>query len=189
LNLVYTPRKAMSAVIAAEAMRRLPRMQSYGPYPQNTRFGDCHISPDENLGELVARDAFLYAGSTRATPPDPAALTRIAGYGSSSTVTYEGDGIYFLDKVRAGLWRLEVYPDVVAVRDPFELPNAEKIVTRTISRSWPMTISLPDLDATFTAQPITAGNRRNERASAGRFGVRPGVYVLSATGPVDKSKL
>ncbi len=27
LNLVYTPRKAMSAVIAAEAMRRLPRGQ------------------------------------------------------------------------------------------------------------------------------------------------------------------
>ena len=31
LNLVYTPRKAMSAIIAAEAMRRLPRMQGYGP--------------------------------------------------------------------------------------------------------------------------------------------------------------
>jgi len=87
LNLVYTPRKAMSAVIAAEAMHRLPRTRSYGSYPENTRFGDFHVSYDENLGELVARDAFLYAGSTRAAPPDPAALRRIAGYGSSSTVT------------------------------------------------------------------------------------------------------
>src|SRR3989454_4835539 len=46
LNLVYTPRKAMSAIIAAEAMHRLPRLRSYGPYPENTRFGDFHVSYD-----------------------------------------------------------------------------------------------------------------------------------------------
>src|SRR5262245_53530821 len=56
LKLVYTPRKAMTAIIAAEAMHRLPRMRTYGPYPRNTRFGDFHISSDGNLGELVARD-------------------------------------------------------------------------------------------------------------------------------------
>src|SRR5437763_6837344 len=66
LNLVYTPRKAMSAVVAAEAMRRLPRGRSYGPYPQNSRFGDFHVSYEGDLGELGARDAFLYARSTRA---------------------------------------------------------------------------------------------------------------------------
>jgi hypothetical protein len=189
LNLVYTPRKAMSAVIAAEAMHRLPRMRSYGPYPGNTRFGDFHVSYDDNLGELVARDALLYAGSTRSTPPDPAALRRIAGYGSSPVVTYEGQGIYFLDKVRAGVWRLEVYPDAVPVRDPFEPPNPDKIVTRAISRAWPMTLTLPDLGSAFTAQPITAGNSETERAVAGRFTVTPGVYVLSAAGPVDVATL
>src|SRR5437879_9611489 len=102
LSLVYTPRKAMSAIIAAEAMRRLPRMRSYGSYPQNTTFRRFHLSPDSNLSELVARDALLYAGSTRATPPDRAALPRLAGYGSSSTVTYEGEGMYFLGKLRHG---------------------------------------------------------------------------------------
>ena len=185
LNLVYTPRKAMSAIIAAEAMRRLPRLRSYGPYPQNTRFGDFHVSYDGDLGELVARDAFLYAGSTHTTPPDSAALRRIAGYGSSPVVTYEGEGIYFLDKVRPGLWRLEVYPDAVPVRDPFELPSPDKIVTRAISRAWPMTLALPDLGTSFTVQPVTAGNSVPERAAAGRFTVTPGVYVLSAAGPVD----
>src|SRR5439155_163282 len=94
--------KAMSAIIAVEVMHRLPRMRSYGSYPENTRFGDFHVSYDGDLGELVARDAFLYAGSTRAAPPDPAALRRIAGYGSSPVVTYDGEGIYFLDKVRPG---------------------------------------------------------------------------------------
>jgi hypothetical protein len=200
LSLVYTPRKAMSAIIAAEAMHRLPRMRSYGAYPQNTRFGDFHVSYDDDLGELVARDAFLYAGSTRAMPPDLAALRRIAGYGSSSTVTYDGEGIYFLDKVRAGLWRLEVYPDAVPVRDPFEPPSPGKIVTRAISRAWPMTVALPDLGGAFTVQRVTAGGAGTEprvtadgsaaaQAAAGRFTVTPGVYVLSASGSVDVATL
>jgi hypothetical protein len=185
LNLVYTPRKAMSAIIAAEVMHRLPRMQSYGRYPRNIRFGEFRLSPDENLGELVARDAFLYAGTTRSTPPEPAALRRIAGYGSSSVVTYEGEGIYFLDKLRPGLWRLEVYPDVVAVQDPFEAPSPDKIVTRAISRAWPMTIALPDLGDSYTVQPATSGNPRAVEAAGGRITVLPGVYLLSARGPVD----
>jgi hypothetical protein len=189
LNLVYTPRKAMSAIIAAEAMRRLPRMHSYGPYPQNSRFGDFHVSHDGDLGELVARDAFLYAGSTRSRPPDPSALRRIAGYGSSPTASYEGEGTYFLDRVRPGLWRLEVYPDAVPVRDPFEPPSPDKIVTRAIRRAWPMTLDLPDLGDTFTVQPVTAGNLRTERAVGGRIKVTPGVYVLSAAGPVDLATL
>jgi hypothetical protein len=189
LNLVYTPRKAMSAVVAAEAMHRLPRMQSYGEYPDNMRFGDFHISYDENLGELVARDAFLYAGTTRAVPPEPASLRRIAGYGSSSTVTYGGDGSYFLDKVRAGVWRLEVYPDAEPIDDPFGPPNPDKIVTRAISRSWPMRVVLPDLGTSFTVQPLAEGTGANERAVAGRFNVLPGVYVLSAGGPVDVATL
>ena len=99
LNLVYTPRKAMSAVIAAEAMRRLPRMRSYGAYPENTRFGDFRVSADENLGELVARDAFLYtgidaldpAGSRRRSPGSPASdrrrSWRTKGWGSTSSTT------------------------------------------------------------------------------------------------------
>ncbi|HEX4562363.1 MAG TPA: hypothetical protein VH113_11070, partial [Gemmatimonadales bacterium] len=157
LNLVYTPRKAMSAVIAAEVMHRLPRLGSYGPYPNNTRFGDFHVSYQENLGELVAPDAFLYAGDTRATPPDPAGLTRIAGYGSSPVVSYGGEGIYFLDKVKPGLWRLELYPDAEPIRDPFEPPNPAKVVTRAISRPWSITVTLPDLGATFTVQPVNAG--------------------------------
>ena len=189
LNLVYTPRKAMSTVIAAEAMRRLPRMRSYGPYPRNTRFGDFRISHSPDLAELVAKDAFLYAGTTQSRPPRPAALRRIAGYGSSSTVGYEGKGTYFLDKVRPGVWRLEIYPDAVPVRDPFEPPSPDKIVTRAIYRAWPMTINLPDLGETFTVQPVVAGRLAPERAVGGRLTVTPGVYVLSSTGPVDARTL
>ena len=189
LSLVYTPRKAMSAIIAAEAMHRLPRLRAYGSYPENTRFGDFHVSYEGDLGELVARDALLYAGSTRATSPDPAALRRIAGYGSSPVATYEGEGIYFLDKVHPGVWRLEVYPDAVPVRDPFEPPSPDKVVTRAISRAWHMTVRLPDLGNEFTVQPLNGGGQAVGRSEAGRFAVTPGVYVLSASGPVDPATL
>jgi len=189
LNLVYTPTKAMSSVIAAEAMRRLPRGKTYGPYPENTRFGDFRVSYEEGLAELVATDAFLYAGSTRSSPPDPGALTRIAGVGSSPVVQYTGLGSYFLDNVRPGLWRLEVYPDAVPVRDPFEPPSASKIVTRALARPWPMTVTLPDLGGEFAVQSLTEVSRSASAAAAGRFTVTPGVYLLSASGSVDPASL
>jgi hypothetical protein len=189
LSLVYTPRKAMSAIIAAEAMRRLPRFTSYGAYPDNLRFSDFRISADSNLSELVARDAFLYAGSTGSKPPEPGALRRVAGYGSSAVVAYEGSGLYFLDRVRPGVWRLEVYPDAVPIRDPFEPPRVDKIVTRAIRRAWPMTVTLPDLGPSFTVQPVTAGNPQTIRASGGAFTVTPGVFVLSEAGAVDVATL
>jgi hypothetical protein len=189
LNLVYTPRKAMSAVIAAEAMRRLPRGGSYGPYPQNRSFGPFRVSYEEDLGEMVTPDAFLYTGTTRTAPPHPEQLRRVAGVGSSPVVAYEGEGIYFLDRVRAGVWRLEVYPDAVDVDEPFALQRRDRIVTRAIYRAWPMRIALPDLGDTFSVDAVAAGNPSPTRAEGGRFTVRPGVYVLSARGPVDRATL
>ena len=189
LNLVYTPRKALSSVIAAEAMRRLPRGQDYGAYPGNTRFGDFRVVPDSDLAVLAARDAFLYTGSTSSRPPDPASLTRVAGAGSSPVVTYEGTGAYFLDRIRPGAWRLELYPDAVPVRDPFELPRADKIVTRALVREHPITISLPDLGQAYTVQPLPGADRAPQQAVAGQFTARPGVYLLGAAGPLDLASL
>jgi hypothetical protein len=82
-----------------------------------------------------------------------------------------------------------VYPDAVPVRDPFEPVSVDKIVTRAMSRAWPMTISLPDLGADFAVQPVTAGNPGVEQAVGGRFTVTPGVYILSASGAVDVASM
>ncbi|HET6762240.1 MAG TPA: hypothetical protein VFH27_01180 [Longimicrobiaceae bacterium] len=184
LNLVYTPRKAMSAVIAAEAMRRLPRGVSYGGYPGNTRFGPFRVSYEENRSEMAADDALLYAGSTRTAPPAPGRLERIAGYGSSPVVEYDGEGVYFLDRVRPGVWRLEVYPDAVDVEDPFRMQRGDKVVTRAIYCEHLMRVTLPALGAAFHVRGVAGGDSTTRRAADGRFTVRPGVYVLSAA-PVD----
>jgi hypothetical protein len=192
LNLVHTPRKAISAVIAAEAMRRLPSRQAYGHYPESQKFGDFRVSYEEDLSELNAPDAYMNAGPTRTEPRAAAQLRRIVGLGSSPLVGYEGSGAYFLDKVRDGVWRLEIYPDEVLVRDPFEQPQPGKIVSRLLDRSWPMSVRLPDLGSSFSAQPIRLWQKHDEapqRADSGRFTATPGVWLLSAAGHVDPATL
>jgi hypothetical protein len=192
LNLVHTPKKALSAVIAAEAMRRLPRMQAYGRYPDDLAFGDFRVSYERDAALLNSADAFMNAGTTDAQPRDPNALKHIAGFESSGVIDYEGSGAYFLDKVQAGVWRLEVYPDEVLVRDPFEQPRADKIVSRLLYRSWPMGIRLPDLGSRFFAAPINIPADKTPRASRaenGSFRVEPGVWLLTKNEHVDRSAL
>jgi hypothetical protein len=199
LNLVHTPKKAVSAIIAAEAMRRLPRLRSYGRYPDDVRFGDFRVSYEEDLSELNADDAFMNAGTTQTRPRNVQSLRRIVGFGASPLVDYEGTGAYFLDKVRDGVWRLEVYPDEILVRDPFEQPQPDKIVSRLLYRAWPMEVHLPDLGDEFQVMPVmpiaVGGDRTStarsadRRAAQARFTVEPGVWLLSASGPVDPATL
>jgi hypothetical protein len=190
INLVHTPRQAVSGVIAAEAMRRLPRMKSYGAYPENTRFGDFSVDYETDSSLLNAEDAYMYAGDTSAAPRKVSALKRIVGFGSSPLVDYEGTGAYFLDKVRDGVWRLEVYPDELLVSDPFAQPQPDKVVSRLYFKPWPMTVRLPDLGALYTAAPLnTPADAQARRAQAGVFTVEPGVWLLSRSVEVDRTTL
>jgi hypothetical protein len=192
LNLVHTPRKAVSAVIAAEVVRRLPAYQDYGSYPDNTRFGDFRVSYEGDLSELNARDAFMNAGPTDTRPHDSATLQRVVGFGSSTIVQYEGTGAYFLDRIGDGLWRLEIYPDQIMVRDPFEQPRPDRTVSRLLYRTWPMAIHLPDLGDRFVLTPIRVPENRSaqkQRASSAQVPVEPGVWLLSRSEQVDKAAL
>lgn len=164
LNLVYAPNKTLSFAIAAEAFRRLPRLQDYGSYPDNTRFGPFRVSYEEDLSEMVTAREFLYSNDTRTHPPAPAKLKRIAGCGSSPVVRYEGTGAYFLDRLANGDWRLEVYPDAVWINDPFGKDSLEWEVSRVYWRERTMEICLPGLHQTFH--------------------VRPGVHLIQKTGVI-----
>jgi len=144
------------------------------------------------MSELNADDAFMNAGATRSLPRNPKALTRLVGFESSGAVDYEGSGAYFLDKVRDGVWRLEIYPDEVLVRDPFEQPRPDQIVSRLLYRRWPMTLRLPDLGAQFFAAPIKVPSdpaAAGRRAVNGQFPVEPGIWLLSRSEQVERGKL
>jgi len=149
LNLVYTPVKAASAIISARAMKNLPLYKQYGSYPENTSFGDFKVNYDGNSSVMNSKEAFMYDNSTSETPQNIAGLKQLVGVGSSPVVRYEGLGIYFLDKVKEGEWRLEVYPDAVTVGDPFGIRKEPKVVIRLISRVHAMKVDLPGLGDSF----------------------------------------
>jgi hypothetical protein len=190
LNLVYSPRKAVSAIIAAEATRELPRYSYYGDYPDNRHFGPFRVSYEEDTSELVTDEKFFHANDTQTVPPQPALLQHIVGLGSSLLVQYEGCGIYFLDKLSNGVWRVEVYPDAVIVQDPFaQRLNYKTVCSRLISRERPMTLRLPDLGDAFTVSGLNTGNSLAAKAQDGSFKVKPGVYLLSKGAIPDVSRL
>lgn len=189
LNLAYTPRKAISMKIAAEAARHLKRGESYGSYPQDTLFGDgFRVSYIEDLSELNNGRKFYYSNHTGTQPREASKLTSIAGYGSSPVVSYEGTGAYFIDCLESGVWRLEVMPDAVAVNDPFAKPSLEKEVVSIIYGAWDMALQLPDLGKAFTVTALNKGNcRKEETVSNGIIrNLRPGVYLLKREGCTPK---
>lgn len=184
LNLVYTPSKAISLMIAGAVFRQTPRGASYGTYPESERFGPFRVSYAEDLSEMVTDTAFLYSNSTGSVPPSPGELRHVAGVGASSVVDYDGTGAYFLDRLDAGTWRLEAYPDVAWVVDPFTRPSLAREAARVVWRTRQMRITLPDLGADFSVEPMNAGNDHGPAIEEGTFRVRPGVYVLTRAGTV-----
>jgi hypothetical protein len=187
LNLLYTPGKAISLLIAGEAFRRLPRGGSYGAYPASSRFGPFRVSYVDDLSEMNAPDAFYHSNDTRTRPVDAEALRHVAGRGSSPVVDYEGAGAYFLDRLEPGVWRLEVYPDALLLKDPFGRNTVQDEVARLVWRTWPMSLRLKDLGETYTVAAVDAGHHFDAVAAGGGFDVRPGVYVRRRRGAAPGS--
>ena len=140
------------------------------------------VSYEKDLSVLNTPESFLYSNNTSVKPVEPEKLQHITGYGSSPVISYEGKGIYFLDKIQNGLWRLEVYPDALQVNDPFNMPNPEKLVFRAIYRKWPMSVTLPGLPSDFRVKAINKGNHLDDTATSSRFVIHPGVYLLYSPG-------
>ncbi|MDQ6609218.1 MAG: membrane or secreted protein, partial [Bacteroidota bacterium] len=178
LNLVYTPSKAISLMIASKAFHRLPRGKSYGAYPADTLFDVFRVSYKEQLSEMNSEEEFYYSNSTTTQPKNIAKLKHIAGVGSSPVVTYEGTGAYFLDKMDNGSWRLEVMPDAVSIKDPFEKTSPKKEVTLIHWQANKIEISLPDFSEKFFITGINPGNTSEVTSSKNSFFISPGVYVI-----------
>lgn len=187
LNLAYTPAKAISFKIAAEAMRALPRGVSYGNYPESNHFGDFFVDYAQDLSVMNSGGKFYYSTTNDIAPKDPAALSSLAGTGSSRLVRYEGTGAYFLDKVSDGIWRLEVMPDQVLLSDPFAKASPRKEVNTILWNEWPMTIDLPDLGEDFSFCEIDARTGRQGTADGKTLVVIPGTWLLARCGVSTES--
>lgn len=185
MNLVYAPQKALSLKIAGEVFHQMPRYKSYGRYPANTSFGGFRVSYEEDLAELITDKKFFYTNSTT-TLAKTETLEEVAGFGNSTVVTYEGKGAYFLDKLSAGVWRLEVMPDAIWVDNIFGRNSLKKEVAVVNWNNWPMTISLPDLGEAFTASSLK--NNEGVLVESKTLHIKPGVYLLTRAGVVSTVK-
>ncbi|QCR21539.1 membrane or secreted protein [Pontibacter sp. SGAir0037] len=182
VNLAYTPSKAISLLIASKAFHAIPLRKSFGTYPADSTFGAFRVSYKQSLSEMNTAQEFYYSNSTRTKPVNAAKLEKIAGVGTSAVVQYSGTGAYFIDKLENGVWRLEVMPDAVHIRDPFAKASPAKEVTRIQWELQEMHIALADLGKEFSIQALNQGNTRKATALNGQFQVMPGSYLLLRKG-------
>jgi hypothetical protein len=140
------------------------------------------VSYSESLSEMNDGQKFYYSNSTQTKPVNAKTLTKIAGVGNSPVINYTGTGAYFLDKVEDGVWRLELMPDAIPVRDPFEKASPKKEVTAIEWRKNKMQIDLDDLGKGFSVKALNEGNNFSEGVLADSFQIGPGTYLLTSNG-------
>lgn len=182
MNLAYTPQKALALMIASEVFHRIPMYKDFGTYPENTTFEDFRVSYKENLTELNLPKKFIYTNNTETVPKDVSELEQIAGCGDSEVVEYEGKGAYFLDKLKNGIWRLEVMPDAVLVGNPFGKNSLEKKVAVITWQENEMKIDLPQLGENFSVTAINEGNTFQTEVRGNSFNIWPGTYFIVKNG-------
>jgi hypothetical protein len=181
MNLVYAPQKALSLMISGEIFHRVPMHKSYGNYPADTAFDAFRVSYKTDLAEMVTPEKFVYTNNT-STSPATSALQQIAGTGNSPLVQYEGTGAYFLDKIKDGVWRLEVMPDAIWINDPFGRNSLKKTIAVVNWRQNHMHIQLPDLGDHFNVTALNNGNTYAAATDSAVFSIAPGTYLLVGKG-------
>lgn len=175
LNLAYTPGKAIAMSIGAEIFRRVPRFTSYGTVTNTLVAPPFRIDGTRDCAELASDDVYYYTNGALSPPPDPSKLRHVWGVGRSTVVDSEGTGAYFLDRLAPGKWRLQLYPDIFRVADPFT--GAPGVKVAALDRKVKLAVNLPDLGDRFVLE-ITPGDYVLERggkiapAPAGTHGPR-----------------
>lgn len=184
LNLVFTPKKAISALIAAKAMEALPRGKDWGNYPHNSAFGPVTVDWKGDRSIYYDGKTLLYSNSLPADfEVEPHTLTQLAGTGSSSLFTYGGSGAYFLDKLADGVWMLEIYPGANQLQDPFQhAPNLDRQIFEAETTGGWVTLSLPDLGEEFYILSCAEEGDRTNRLFASQqrgFHAETARYILA----------
>ncbi len=162
LNLAYTPGKAIAMAIGAEIFRRVPRFIPYETAADTLVAPPFRVDGTRDAAELAADDAYYYTNGALSPPPDSSKLRHVWGVGRSTVVDSDGTGAYFLDRLAPGKWRLQLYPDVFRVADPFT--GAPGVKVAALDRKVRLAVDLPDLGGRFALE------------------LAPGDYVLERGG-------
>jgi len=182
LNLVYTPRKAVSFAIGGRAFKYVPKGEKFAPQAERMGFGPFLVDATRDLSQMVTETEYLYSSDPVTPPPAPEKLEHVWGCGRSGVVASDGSGAYFLDRAAAGVWRLQLYPNVITVSDPFVENNDVK--TRLVAGDVRLVVRLPDLGGGFAVAETESGALR-PAAKDGSAVLPPGDYVLFRTDAAD----
>ena len=176
MNLVYTPKKALSFLIAGRAFKSVPRGAPYVPDAKRLAFPPFLVDAERDLSEMATETEYLYSNNPVTPPPNLATLQRVYGCGRSSVVSSDGSGAYFLDKAETGVWRLQLYPNVITVANPFS--GSAGVKTALVPGDVSICVHLPDLGDEFVVRRLSE-SKAITRAKNGRVVLPPGDYVLT----------
>ena len=182
MNLIYAPQKALSLKISGEVFHEIPMYKEFGKYPANKTFDNFKVDYENDVAEYNSNEKFFYTNSTNSSPKNENSLKEIAGSENSSIVKYDGSGAYFLDKIDAGVWRLEVLPDAVWVDNLFGKNSPKKTVAVIKWNEHTMTINLKDLGKNFSLEAINNDNNYTTLPTESTFKIKPGTYIVSKKG-------
>ena len=176
LNLLYTPQKALGFLIAADLFTQ-KKIESKKIESTSITMANVFVNYEEDLTVLNDHDKFYYTNSNNVIPKSIISLKHIAGFGNSSIVSYDGRGTYFLDKVKDGLWKLEVYPDAVWIDDPFGKNGLDEPVAKLLWIKHSIKINLANLSTDYYL--IREDNSKSVQADSFTVDVEPGRYFIS----------
>lgn len=186
VNLLYAPSKAISLMIAGKVFHNVPRMKSYGDYPANNKFDEFMVNCNDDRSTMNSPEEFYYSNSTAEIPIKPERLKHIGGVGNSELVKYEGTGAYFIDKLGTNIWRLEVYPDVLWLRDPFKNTSMSRQVSRLFWKERKIILNFSASDKNLRV--FNTDGSEYCKSDNGSFNVKPGSYFV-ASGDVKLSAI
>ncbi|MER2492044.1 hypothetical protein [Catenovulum sediminis] len=187
-NLLYTPAKAISLMIAGEVFKNLPRHVNVAQYPESNQFDLFTIDYSRALSLFNSAEKFIYTNTNEIEAKSAGKLVQVAGVGQSKLVNYQGSGAYFLDKIKDGMWRLEVFPDVIRLDDPYKNSSLKREVGRLYFAKRQIKINIPNLNKQFYFNGINLDNHLSGRAEQGAIVIEPGVYLL-ANKPVSQADM
>ncbi|OGU74235.1 MAG: hypothetical protein A2V93_08035 [Ignavibacteria bacterium RBG_16_34_14] len=175
LNLLYTPQKALSFLISAYLFNK----EEISPKKidnSSVIMSNVLVDYNMNLSLLNTSERFYYSNNNETSPVDIKQLKHIAGYGNSKLINYDGRGTYFLDEVNNNVWKLELFPDAVWIKNPFGRNGLDELVAKLLWKSHKMKINLPDLNPDFK---IYSDNENFQAAVNYTVKLEPGVYFIT----------
>ena len=175
LNLLYTPQKALSFLISAYLFNN-ENISEKKIDSTSIIMGNVLVDYKSDLSLLNTSERFYYTNNTDILPVNNEELKHIAGYGNSKLIKYGGRGTYFFDKISDDVWKLELFPDAVWIRDPFGRNGLDEPVAKLIWKSHKMKINLPELKSDFQ---IYSPPDKYQVAVDYTVDLEPGVYFIT----------